>query len=79
LFGRIFPVSEVRPRATPLLPESLNREDLLRRRAFAFCRFLTLSAIPLSFLHPAHPTLKHMLAPKRRQTIRRVINLKGTA
>ncbi len=38
----------------------------------ALCRVLTLSAIPLSFLHPGAPALKHMLTPKRRQTIRRM-------
>lgn len=63
-------------------PTRRQRTVIKRRRqmhAVALCRFLTLSAIPLSFLHPARPTLRHMLAPKRRQTFRRVINLEGTA
>lgn len=37
----------------------------------ALCRTLTFSAIPLSFLHPGDLAPRHMLAPKRRQTIRR--------
>lgn len=36
----------------------------------SLCRGLTLSAIPLSFLHLAQVAPGHMLAPKRRQTIR---------
>ncbi len=39
--------------------------------ARALCRTLTFSAIPLSFLHPGALAPRHMLAPKRRQTIRR--------
>ncbi len=39
--------------------------------ARALCRTLTFSAIPLSFLHPGDLAPRHMLAPKRRQTIRR--------
>ena len=45
-----------------------DRGACLRR----LCRGLTLSAIPLSFLHPAPSVPGHMLAPKRRQTIRRM-------
>lgn len=48
-----------------------------RRPATPLCRSLTLSAIPLSFLHLGDIAPRHMLAPKRRQTIRRRFTNKG--